>query len=125
MRTSQLLIHESDGRLSALLEGLPGLLRHPRSAAECLEMLRPGDASVLVLKLGTNLEQELALLAAVAHLHPDVGIVVVGEAVHSPVAGLAWDLGADYVLLLPQPRDLIVETVAGLLRLPSRENDAS
>src|SRR5947199_6516929 len=123
MRTAQLLIHEPDGRLTALLEGLPCLLRHPRSAAECLEMLRPGEPAVLVVKFGANLEQELTLLASVADLHPDVGIVVVGEAVHAPVAGLAWDLGADYVLLLPQPVDLIVETVRGLLGSPSREND--
>jgi len=77
----------------------------------------------LVLKLSDTLEEELSLLAEVSNLHPDVGIVVVGEAVHAPLAGLAWDLGADYVMLLPQPRDLLIETVAGLLGLSSREND--
>lgn len=124
MRTSQLLIHESDGRLTALLGGLSVPIRHPRSSTECLELLRPGDPAVLVVKLGARLEEELALVAEVSHFHPDVGIVVVGEAVHAPVAGLAWDLGADYVLLVPQPSDLIVETVAGLLRSTPRGQNA-
>jgi hypothetical protein len=117
MRTPQLLIHEPDGLLTTLLEGLSVPLRHPRDPADCLRMLHPGDPAVLVLKLGSNIEQDLTLLAQVSAVHPDVGIVVLGEAVHAPLAGLAWDLGANYVLLLPQPRDLIVETVAGLLRL--------
>jgi hypothetical protein len=123
MRTSQLLIHEPDGRLTALLEGVkapggekPCLVRHPRTLPECLAMLRPGDAAVLVVRLAGNVEEELALVAGVAQLHPDVGIVVVGEAVHAPLVGLAWDLGADQVLILPQSRELLTETVAGLLR---------
>ena len=62
--SSRQLIHESDGRLRALLEGLPCLLRHPRSAAECLEMLRPGERAVLVVKLGAALELELNLVAS-------------------------------------------------------------
>lgn len=125
MRTTQLLIHEPDSRLTAILEGLPCLLRHPRNLAECLQLLRPGEEAVLVLKLSSDLERELALLADLAHLRPEARIVVIGEATHAPVAGLAWDLGASYVMLLPQPRDLIVATVAGLLGLPSSDADDS
>ena len=37
---------------------------------------------------------------------------------HAALAGLAWDLGADYVLFPPQPRELLPEIVAGLLGHP-------
>jgi hypothetical protein len=70
---------------------------------------------VLVLRVGRDLEFELSLLERVANLFPDAGTVVVGEATHAALAGLAWDLGADCVLLLPQPGEMLPEVVAGLL----------
>jgi DNA-binding NarL/FixJ family response regulator len=121
MRTAQVLIIENDSLLTAMLEGLVVqkqrcLLRHPRDLKECLELLRDGGPSVVVLRLSQNVEEEMGLAAEVANLYPDAGLVVVGEPVHAPLAGLAWDLGADYVLILPQPRELLPEIVAGLLR---------
>jgi hypothetical protein len=121
MRNSQVLIFGSDSKLAALLEGLivdrercP--LLHPRDAGECLELLRRGWQAVLVLKVGRDVEEEMSLLAQVSALYPDTATVVLGEAIHAPLAGLAWDLGAAYVLILPQPRELLPEIVAGLLR---------
>jgi hypothetical protein len=52
----------------------------------------------------------------VGYLYPEAGLVIVAEAIHASLAGLSWDLGADYVLILPQPRELLPEIVAGLLR---------
>jgi DNA-binding NtrC family response regulator len=121
MRSAQVLVIENDSLLTAMLEGLVVqkqrcLVRHPRDLRECLELLGEGGPSVIVLRLSQNVEEEMLLAAEVAHLHPDAGLVVVGEAAHAALAGLAWDLGADYVLILPQPRELLPEIVAGLLR---------
>jgi DNA-binding NtrC family response regulator len=121
MRSSQVLIFGNDSKLTALLEGLiverercP--LLHPRDAKECLELMKRGWQSVLVLKVGRDVEEEINLLSQVSALHPDTATVVIAEAIHAPLAGLAWDLGAAYVLFLPQPRELLPEIVAGLLR---------
>jgi hypothetical protein len=126
MRVSQILVVESDTRLTAMLEVLQvkkeqsqqpqgPLLRHPRDAEECLELLAQGYATVLVLKIGRHIEEEMGLLSVVSRQYPDTAIVVVGETVHAHLAGLAWDLGASYVLILPQPREMVTEVVAGLL----------
>jgi DNA-binding NtrC family response regulator len=119
VKTSQILVIGPDSRLSAVLEGLQLLkiaIRHPRDTAECLELLGQGKASVVVLKVGRHTEEEMTLLSLVSRHHPDTGVVVVSEAIHAHLAGLAWDLGASYVMILPQPQELLTEVVAGLLR---------
>ena len=121
MRSSLVLIFGSDAKLAGLLEPLiveqarcP--LRHPRDRTEALDLLRDNPAAVLVMKMGRDVEAEMGLLAAVSAFHPDTAVVVVGEPVHAHLSGLAWDLGAAYVLILPQPREMLPEIVAGLLR---------
>ncbi len=121
MRQSQVLIFGSDSKLAAALEALivdreRCSLSHPRDQKECLDLLKRGGPAVLVLKVGRDVEEEMNLLAQTSLLSPDTATVVVGEAIHAPLAGLAWDLGAAYVLFLPQPRELLPEIVAGLLR---------
>jgi DNA-binding response OmpR family regulator len=120
VRHPQVLVCESDGRLAALLRELADqrrwLLREPRHLEVCLRLLRRGGPSVLVLKVGRDLERDLTLLERVAWLRPDAGIVVVGDTDHAVLAGLAWDLGADFVLLPPMPRELLPDLVAGLMR---------
>jgi DNA-binding NarL/FixJ family response regulator len=121
MHHPQVLIYESDGRLAALLRPVAEAhkpawsLREPRQLGPCLRLLARARPGVLVLKVGRNLERELALLERVAWLYPDVGCVVVGDSEHANLAGLAWDLGASYVLLPPQPRDRLVAIVTGLM----------
>jgi len=119
MRYPQVLVYENDTLLTAMLEEKADAgkwsLRHPRDLAECLALLRRGGPSVLVVRVGRNLEFELSLVERVSGLFPDVGTVVVGEAAHAPLAGPAWDLGAAYVLMLPQPGEMLAEVVAGLL----------
>src|SRR5262245_41497041 len=120
MRRAQVLVYENDHRLTAMLEE-PALqarfsLRHPRDLSECMELLREGGPGVLVLKLGRNLEFELTLLEQVCRLFPETACVIVAEEVHAPVAGLAWDLGASYVMVFPQHRDLLADVVVGLLQ---------
>jgi hypothetical protein len=126
MQAAQVLVFEADNRLTQILEEVAAgknrwLLRHPRGLKECLEMLGAGWPSVLVVRLGRDVEEELTLVSEVAHLHPDAGLVVAADETHAPLAGLAWDLGADYVLILPQPRELVTEIVARLLPVPAEK----
>jgi hypothetical protein len=119
MHHPQLLIYEGDGRLAALLrplaEGRNWVLREPRQLSGCLGLLHRGGPGVLVLKVGRHLERELTLLERVAWLFPDTGRVVVGDAEHVWLAGLAWDLGADCVLLAPQVSEHLAQVVVGLM----------
>lgn len=125
MRYPQVLVYETDGLLAELLRRSHpsrwGSLREPRRPEACLRLLRRGGPSVLVLKLGRDLERELKLLEQVSRLHPDTAVVVVGDLDQSQLAGLAWDLGAAYVLFPPVPRTLLPDLVAGLLGAPLRE----
>ena len=42
-------------------------------------------------------------------------VVLAADGDQPELAGLAWDLGAAYVLLPPQPRERLPEIVAGLM----------
>jgi hypothetical protein len=120
MRYPQILVYEGDGRLAALLRPLAEqhrwLLREPRQGRACLTLLQRGGPSVLVLKAGRSLERELALLERVSRLFPDTATVVVTDVEHARLAGLAWDLGAAYVLGPPHSREGLPDLVTGLMR---------
>jgi hypothetical protein len=136
MRFPQIVVYETDGRLAAMLRGLADSrkwsLREPRQPAACLRLLRRGGPSVLVLRLSAVGDRqsartdppradrrqpiaELTLLERVGWNCPETASVVVGDAEHADLAGVAWDLGAAYVLFPPWPRDWLPEVVAGLL----------
>jgi DNA-binding NarL/FixJ family response regulator len=119
MKHPQLLIYEWDSRLANLLRPLADkqrwLLREPRQLSACLRLLRRGGPGILVLRTGRNLERELTTLEQVSWLHPDTATVVVGDSDQAWLGGLAWDLGASYVFLPPQPRDRLVEIISGLM----------
>jgi hypothetical protein len=119
MRLPQLLIWEGDDRLATLLRPLAEerkwSLRQPRQQGHCLALLRRSGPTVLVLKVGRDLERELILLERAPIECPGVAVVVVGDATHAPLIGPAWDLGADYVHFPPESRDTLPEIVAGLM----------
>jgi hypothetical protein len=132
MRHPRLVIYESGRRLAALLQATANerrwLLREPRQPAACLRLLGEGGPAVLVLKVGRNLETELALLERVTWLCPEARTVLVGDADPGPLAALAWDLGADYVLFPPYPSERLIEVVVGLMgqeSLPSGDPSGS
>jgi hypothetical protein len=120
MRHPQVLVHERDGRLAALLRavveerGLRWPVREPRDLAGCLRLLQRGPA-VLVVHGGREIERELTLLERVAWLRPETATVFVGDAEHAAVAGIVWDLGVRYVFVPPQTRDLLPDVVIGLM----------
>lgn len=125
MRFPQVLIYENDGRIAELLRreerSRQWSLREPRRPESCLRLLRRGGPSVLVLKVGTDLLQELTLLERVHWLYPDTVPVVVGDTANPQVAGLAWDLGASLVLFPPQPRYSLIELLSRVLEPPLAE----
>jgi hypothetical protein len=121
MRHPQVLVHEPGGRLAVLLRtaveerGLRWPVREPRDLAGCLRLLQRGGPAVVVVRAGGDPERELTLLERVAWLCPAAATVFVGDAEHAALAGVAWDLGARYVLLPPQSRELLPDVVIGLM----------
>lgn len=119
MRHPQLVICEGDGRLAArlrpLVEGRGWSLREPARAATCLRLLARGGPNVLLLRTGRDLERELSLLDEVTRRFPETRTVVVTETDHARLFGLAWELGAAYVLTAAAARERLGELVAALL----------
>jgi len=56
------------------------------------------------------------MLEQVSWLYPDAATVLVGDSDQAWLAGLAWDLGAHWVLLPPQTRERLPEIVTGLMK---------
>jgi hypothetical protein len=124
MRHPQLLIYETDGRLAEVLRELARecrwALREARQPEACLRLLRLGGPAVVVIKVGRDLVRELSLLERVEAHFPDTGLVVVGDVEDPALAGLAWDLGASFVLFPPERRPLLPDVVAGLMEAGQR-----
>ncbi len=144
MQYPQILVYEADEFLAAMLRETAKInrwaLREPGKAPSCLRLLRRLCPSVLVLKIATSAKREaglplkpeeeqrraadrekeqvhsLELLARVHEQCPDTAIVAVGDAEDLGLAGLAWHFGASYVLVPPQPRQLLPEIVTGLMQ---------
>jgi hypothetical protein len=74
-----------------------------------------------VIKVQSDLAREMALLEHVSWLFPEVATVVVAENADESLATVAWDLGAQVVLVPPLPRNALLEVVSGLLTAPAEE----
>jgi DNA-binding response OmpR family regulator len=115
----QLVIYESDrltaAALGPLAEARRWALREPRRLSSCLRLLQRLHPSVLVIKTGADLGREMALLQRAREVAPDAPVVVIVGGTEPGGGGLAWHLGASYVLLPPQPRSLLPAVVAQLM----------
>lgn len=118
MQQAQIVIYEGDTRVADLLRETcqqhAWRLRELRRVGSVLNVLREG-ANVLVLRVGRDLYEEMALLEQVSWSYPETAAVVVGDVDHPDLAALAWDLGAAFVLLPPFPREYLPLIVAGLM----------
>jgi hypothetical protein len=127
MQHTQVLVYESDGKLAAGLKDLAQAhsfrLREIRQEKACFNLLRRAGAGVLVLKIGRDLEREVRMLERTTWLFPETRVIAVGDTHYPGLAGLAWDLGACFVLFPPQPLELLPELVRSFLpeRIGSRE----
>jgi DNA-binding response OmpR family regulator len=124
MRAPQVLIYDTDSRLSGWLrEQLrerKWTWREVRSPESCLRLLRHGGPNVVVLKVGEDLPAEMSLLDQLGRLYPETGTVLVSDLDNPWLTSLAWDLGARYVLSPPQPREQLAEIVASLMGAAGR-----
>lgn len=126
MRHPQLLVCESDGRLTGLLKEFAHarkwFFRTRRQPASCLRLLLRGSPTVLVVAVGhhlkdRSLEGEFGLLEQVSGLFSDTAVIAVIAPEAEALAELAWALGARYVLLDGQANDQLPDLVAGLMKL--------
>jgi hypothetical protein len=119
MRSPQIVVYESGREIAELLRGTAEVwqwpLRELRDEAAIVRALHQGGPSVLVLEVGDDVERDLALLGRLTWLCPEAMTVAVPGAAGTELAGLAWDLGADYVLAPPQQRDALLPLVLGLM----------
>jgi hypothetical protein len=120
MRTPLLIVWDHDPRLAGILrpfaEAHRWQMREERDEDDALKWLGRGGPAVLVLRVGRDLGREFALLARVSWALPDADVVVVAEGEDSRLAGMAWDLGAAFVMTPPRARDDLPEIVVGLMQ---------
>ncbi len=94
-------------------------LRETSQLSACRNLLISSLPGVLILVLGRAVEQELALLEEVHACVPGTRVIAVGETDNPALAGLAWELGAAFVLFPPTPMEMITELVERLLPGPA------
>lgn len=129
MQFPLLIVSEVDGRLAALLRPLAESqrwqFRGPQREEAIWKDLPRGRPAVLVLRVGPNLEREFAILGRVTRIFPEVAVVAVLEADQPRWAGLAWDLGAAYVLSSERGVDELLGLMTHLMNYPAGRSDAT
>jgi DNA-binding NtrC family response regulator len=102
-------------RLRELAQARRFRLRETSQLTACQGLVHASSPSVLVLMLGRDLERELALLERVHATLPKTAIIVIGDTDNPVLAGLAWDLGASFVLFAPMPTEWLADLVGRML----------
>ena len=123
MRQAQIVTYGIDGvvadRLRELAEVRRIWLRETNHVPACRSLVQSAAPPVLVLVLGRDIERELALLEEIHATMPATAIIAIGEADNPALAGLAWDLGATFVLFPPMPVEVIGELLGRFLGEPT------
>jgi DNA-binding NarL/FixJ family response regulator len=118
----QLLAYGVEGRLAEQLQELASTqrvwLREIRHLQACRNLLAAARPAVLVVRLGRDVERELSLVGDVHELFPDTAVIVVGDVDNPSLAGLAWDLGAHFVLFPPTPFETLPGIIMQMLATP-------
>jgi DNA-binding NarL/FixJ family response regulator len=120
MAHPQVVVWEREPRLAPLLQKLTAVerwvLREPRQRDLFWQYLRRPTPTVCVVSSETGADDALAVAQQVHSEYPHIGLVVVGSVANAEtLAGLAWDVGADYALFPPLSRDLLPDVVRGLM----------
>jgi hypothetical protein len=125
MRAPQIVVYESERWIAELLRGTAEVwqwpLRELRDEAALVRALRQGGPSVLAFEVGPDMERDLSLFGRLTWLCPEATAIAVSNVASDELAGLAWDLGASYVLAPPQPRDALLSVVLGLMETARKE----
>ncbi len=93
-------------------------LRETSHAEACQNLLQEGP-TVFIVQLGRDLERELSLVELAHECSPRSATIVIGETDNAALAGLAWEIGAAYVLFPPTPVERLAEIVTFMLREPN------
>ena len=130
MRFPQVVVYEHDGRLKHLLASMVDerrwVLREFRQVEACLKALSAARPAVFVLRLPVECSQELAMLDRIVRKRANIRVVVVMTATElSEFVGLAWDLGADFVIAPPHSLIMLPDIVAGLMLAVTRKNQVT
>ena len=119
MQQTQIVTLGLDGVLAERLRELAQTrriwLRETSQIGACRNLVESTAPSVLVLVLGRDLEKELALLEQTHAALPETATIVVGETGNPAIEGLAWELGATYVVFPPTPIERVGEIIMRLL----------
>lgn len=119
MRQTQVVTYGVDGVLAERLRELAQLkrfrLRETSQLSACANLVQASPPSALVLVLGHDLERELALLELVHASVPGTATIVIGETDNPVLAGLAWELGATFVLFPPTPVEWLGDLLGSIL----------
>ncbi len=119
MHQTQVLTYNVEGVILERLRELAAehrfWLRETSQFSACESAVRSAPPTVLVLRLGRQLERDLALVEQVHACLPRTAVIVIGDVDIPVLAGLAWELGASCVLFPPSPVEKISEVLARLL----------
>ncbi len=119
MQHAQVLAHGVDSvlaeRLRELAQAKRFRLRETSQLSACANLLQLSPPSVFVLILGRDLERELALLELAHTSLPATATIVIGEADNPVLAGLAWEMGATFVLFPPTPQEWLGDLLTSML----------
>ncbi len=119
MHQTQIVTYGVEGVLGKRLQELAQTrrcwLRETNQLAACENLAQTAAPSVFILRLGRDLERELALLERIHAAMPETATIVIGEADNPVLAGLAWDLGATFASFPPMPVELITEIIERVL----------
>lgn len=117
MKQAQLIVFEPDGRLAEWLRPVADSqrwrLREIRQEESVLATLHEA-LGVVVLRLGRDVASELRLLERISWFYPETAVVAVLEG-EPALIGLAWELGAAFVLPQAQAAEQLVPIVVGLM----------
>jgi hypothetical protein len=119
MLQSQVLTYGIEGafaeRLRELAQTHRFWLRETSQLTACQNVVQSSPPRILVVRLGSHLERELALLEQVHLCLPGTGIIAIGDADNPVLAGLVWELGATCALFPPLPVEMIAEVIVRML----------
>ena len=125
MKLPQVVIYESDGFLAAQTRRLAKengwLVRESRRPDSCVGLVSEVRPSVLLIRLGGDLQDGLSLLCDVVTTAPDCPVILVCDAklegadLRAQLSALAFDLGARYIIFPPLQQPVIEDLVSGLM----------
>jgi hypothetical protein len=121
MQLPQVIVFEPESRLATQLRELVAarrwVLQEPRQRAVFWQQMRRLVPTVCVINAESAEDDALAIGQKASQECPHAALVIIGGPDNADaLAGLAWDVGADFALFPPLSRDLLPSVVAALMQ---------